>query len=117
VSSSSCAVTRSLSYPSASSYLSAIERRVEDVEETLQNVQRQITGLSSHGQGKGTDTISVEPSSINGTGQLEVQEVTETNDSVDGMGALVFANEEESGFFGERRTVSFITEKRRHSTH
>jgi hypothetical protein len=32
---------------------------------------------------------------------LELQEVVETNDSVDGMGALVFANEEESGFFGK----------------
>jgi hypothetical protein len=56
--------------------------------------------------------VSVGPPSINGTGQLEVQEVTETSDSVDGMGALVFANEEESGFFGEHRSVSFMTKTR-----
>lgn len=55
--------------------------------------------------------VSAGLSSINGTGQLEVQEVTETSDSVDGMGALVFANEEESGFFGEHRSVCFMTKK------
>jgi hypothetical protein len=74
-----CFVSKELfSHKSAFSYLSSIERRVESVEETLQSLQRHITG----------------------TGQLELQEVAETADSVDAMGALVFANEEESGFFG-----------------
>ena len=85
---------------SISSYLSAIEQRVENVEDTLQSLQRQITGLSRHGQGKSAASASPGRSSILDTGLLEVQEVTETNDSVDAMGALVFANEEETGFFG-----------------
>lgn len=85
-----------------SSYLSSIERRVENVEQTLQGLQQHISTLSNQGQGKITDTPSLGQSSITGTGQLEVQEVAETNDSVDAMGALVFANEEESGFFGGR---------------
>ena len=84
------------------SYLSAIEQRVENVEETLHSLQRQITGLSTQGHGKSTAPASLGPSSASGTGLLEVQDVVETNDSVDAMGALVFANEEETGFFGGR---------------
>jgi hypothetical protein len=93
---------------SPSSYLSAIERRVENVEETLQSLQRHIAELSNNGPGKCTDTVSLGQSSTIGTGQLEVQEVVETNDSVDAMGALVFANEEESGFFGKCPVMSCI---------
>jgi hypothetical protein len=89
-----CSIKRSFPYLSTSSYLSAIERRVENVEETLQSLQRHISGLSNNGQGKSADPVSRQKSS-------ELQEVVETNDSVDGMGALVFANEEESGFFGK----------------
>ena len=85
---------------SISSYLSAIEQRVENVEDTLQSLQRQITELSRHRQGKSGALASLGESSILDTGLLEVQEVAETTDSVDAMGALVFANEEETGFFG-----------------
>jgi hypothetical protein len=100
-----------------SSYLSAIERRVENVEETLQSLQRHITGLPSYGPGKSTDAVSLGQSSTIGTGQLEVQEVVETNDSVDAMGALVFANEEESGFFGKRPFVSCLHQSGCHTDH
>jgi hypothetical protein len=96
-----CFVSKELfSHKSAFSYLSSIERRVESVEETLQSLQRHITGLPNHGPGKRSDATLPGQSSSTGTGQLELQEVAETADSVDAMGALVFANEEESGFFG-----------------
>jgi hypothetical protein len=88
------------SHKSDFSYLSSIERRVESVEETLQSLQRHITGLPNYGPGKHSDITLPGQSSDTGTAQLELQEVAETTDSVDAMGALVFANEEESGFFG-----------------
>jgi hypothetical protein len=94
-----CLLIRSLPDLSISSYLSAIERRVENVELTLQSLQQNITGLSNNG------AVSSGQSSVTGAGQLEVQEVADANDSVDAMGALVFANEEESGFFGKRPVV------------
>jgi hypothetical protein len=93
------------------SYLLSIERRVESVEETLQSLQRHITGLPNHGPGKRSDATLPEQSSGVGTGQLELQEVAETADSVDAMGALVFANEEESGFFG-RLPITRVTKAR-----
>jgi hypothetical protein len=96
-----CLVSKGLfSHKSAFSYLSSIERRVESVEETLQTLQRHIAGLPNNGPGKHSDATLPDQSSGTGTGQLELQEVAETADSVDAMGALVFANEEESGFFG-----------------
>jgi hypothetical protein len=100
-----CLLIRSLPDLSISSYLSAIERRVENVELTLQSLQQNITGLSNNGHGKNNGAVSSGQSSVTGAGQLEVQEVADANDSVDAMGALVFANEEESGFFGKRPVV------------
>ena len=91
------------------SYLSAIEQRVENVEETLQGLQRQIAVLSNHSQRISTDVISPRKEMVSETGNLELQEVAETNDSVDAMGALVFANEEETGFFGRRLCMRVTT--------
>ena len=83
------------------SYISAIEQRVEDVEETLLSLQRQISGLPDLGHGKSTALPSFRQSSVSGTGQLEVQELVEiSTESVDAMAALVVANDEETGFFG-----------------
>ena len=96
-----CLISKELfSHKSGFSYLSSIERRVESVEETLQSLQRHITGLPNYGLGKHSDITLPSQSSGTGTAQLELQEGAETTDSVDAMGALVFANEEESGFFG-----------------
>lgn len=107
-----CLVSKEpFSHKSAFSYLLSIERRVESVEETLQSLQQHITGLSNLGPGKRSDATLPGQSSGVGTGQLELQEVAETADSVDAMGALVFANEEESGFFG-RLPITRMTKAR-----
>lgn len=87
-------------------YLSQLEDRVQSIEETLSIFRENITTLSQNVRvaeilpGSESDGTIVE--------SAQLQEVTNGQDSVDGMGAAVFANEEESGFFGPSSNIAFL---------
>ncbi|OCL03951.1 hypothetical protein AOQ84DRAFT_346868 [Glonium stellatum] len=87
-------------------YLSQLEDRVQSIEETLNVFREHITTLSQTAR-----VVEIIPrSESDGTivENAQLQEVTNEQDAVDGMGAAVFANEEESGFFGPSSNIAFL---------
>ena len=77
------------------SYLSSLEERINSLEHSLQSAR---SGARSHDSG---NTLRQEGKRSSGRNSASLDiDVSEDEDGVDAMGAVVFANEEESGFFG-----------------
>ncbi|KAJ5610294.1 hypothetical protein N7510_007013, partial [Penicillium lagena] len=81
-------------------YLHGLEDRVRKLEDSLSTVKDDIAGLITKvDQGPGQ---VLQPSEYEGSQRVvagHVPDLTGTEDSVDAMGAVTFANEEDSGFF------------------
>ncbi|KKA22979.1 Uncharacterized protein T310_2993 [Rasamsonia emersonii CBS 393.64] len=87
-------------------YLTSLESRVRALEETLSAVEDHVDDLSSR-LDRGDDpknrhdpkaSQDVEP----------VSDLAGVEDAVDAMGAVVFADEEDSGFFGPSSNIAFL---------
>ncbi|KAF9887006.1 hypothetical protein FE257_010622 [Aspergillus nanangensis] len=88
-----------------SSYLHDLESRVKSLEDSLSLVKTDLSGLSSRvDQG-------CEPKNAAGVevprGE-SMPDLVGTEDSVDGMGTVRLAEEEDSGFFGPSSNVAFL---------
>lgn len=87
-------------------YLHALENRVKGLEESFLNVRDELKGLSARVDQSG---ISAQPGlgerrSDDGRREdvsVSIPDFIGTEDSVDGMGAMAFADEEDQGFFGK----------------
>ncbi|KEF60445.1 uncharacterized protein A1O9_02006 [Exophiala aquamarina CBS 119918] len=80
------------------SYLSTLEDRLKIVESALENVQGQLHEMrhredSGSGESSGSSCQNI-------TNSILLQDSEKESEQVDAMGAVVFVNEEESGFFG-----------------
>lgn len=82
------------------SYLQTLESRVHQLEDSLSTVKDDLGRLSSRvSQGGGSETASSEPH--HHARQLTpLRDLVGTEDSVDAMGTITLADEEDSGFFG-----------------
>jgi hypothetical protein len=79
-------------------YLHGLEERVKKLEESYVAVRGDVDGLVAREQGSGLSRGDED-------GRASVPDLIGTEDEVDAMGAVTFADEEDSGFFG---MVSFI---------
>jgi hypothetical protein len=90
-------------------YLHGLEDRVKRLEESFGAVRGDLDGLAKRVDcGPLRDTERESAISGRNAGESEdgtriaapMPDLTGTEDSVDGMGAVIFADEEDSGFFG-----------------
>ncbi|KAL4896204.1 fungal-specific transcription factor domain-containing protein [Aspergillus ambiguus] len=87
-------------------YLQDLEGRVKSLENSLSTVRDNLSGLSSRVE------QGYEPKNI--TARVEaprpesIPDLAGTEDSVDGMGTVRLAEEEDSGFFGPSSNVAFL---------
>jgi hypothetical protein len=90
-------------------YLHGLEDRVKRLEESFGAVRGDLDGLAKRVDcGPPRDTERESAISGRNAGESEdgtriaapMPDLTGTEDSVDGMGAVIFADEEDSGFFG-----------------
>ncbi|KAJ5963484.1 uncharacterized protein N7479_003360 [Penicillium vulpinum] len=98
-------------------YLHGLEDRVKRLEESLGAVRGDLDGLVKRVDSRPEKDRERE-SVISGQNVGEGQEQTRiaapmpdligTEDSVDGMGAVIFADEEDSGFFGPSSNIAFL---------
>ncbi|KAJ5714910.1 Transcription factor [Penicillium malachiteum] len=87
-------------------YLHGLEDRVKKLEDSLLSVRDDIVGLSARvdsGPGLGSSRSDDERQRI-----ASVPDLIGTEDSVDAMGAMTFADEEDSGFFGPSSNIAFL---------
>jgi hypothetical protein len=88
------------------SYLQSLESRVHQLEDSLSTVKDDLNRLSSRvSQGGGSDTISSELDQ-HARQITPLRDLAGTEDSVDAMGTITLADEEDSGFFGIARATS-----------
>ncbi|EED18875.1 C6 transcription factor, putative [Talaromyces stipitatus ATCC 10500] len=87
-------------------YLSNLEDRVKALEDSLNIVKSDVSAVKSK-MSKGS---SDEPVKENGHGHQNEQspEFVETEDAIDAMGAVAFADEKECGFFGASSNIAFL---------
>lgn len=107
-------------------YLHGLEERVKRLEDVFSGVREEIDGISSkiggfsgtgNPENSSTDAIYDSNTQLGGgdalgerqKGQVQAQvpDLTGTEDSVDGMGAVTLVEEEDSGFFGIYYRVFF----------
>lgn len=74
-------------------YLHGLEERVKKLEESFVAVRGDVDGLVAREQGSDLTGRSED-------GRASVPDLIGTEDEVDAMGAVTFADEEDSGFFG-----------------
>ncbi|KFZ23187.1 hypothetical protein V502_02339 [Pseudogymnoascus sp. VKM F-4520 (FW-2644)] len=103
-------------------YISRLEQRLEDIEEALkglqqpQNVSRSDTSYSIHDDAgllpnNGASTSGESSSRVPFRpviGNTEISEVDTAEDSIDGMGAIKFTDEEDCGYFGPSSNIAFV---------
>lgn len=83
------------------SYLQSLESRVYQLENSLSTVKDDLGRLSSRvSHGTGSEPISSE-FDHNARQTTPLRDLAGTEDSVDAMGTITLANEEDSGFFGK----------------
>ncbi|KAL2837451.1 fungal-specific transcription factor domain-containing protein [Aspergillus pseudodeflectus] len=88
-------------------YLQSLESRVHQLEDSLSTVKDDLNRLSSRvSQGGGSDTISSELDQ-HARQITPLRDLAGTEDSVDAMGTITLADEEDSGFFGPSSNVAF----------
>ncbi|KAJ5787283.1 hypothetical protein N7457_002273 [Penicillium paradoxum] len=93
-------------------YLHGLEERVKRIEASLGSVRGDLDGLTKrvdcglerpalcdHDSRAGQDETRV---------AAPMPDLIGTEDSVDGMGAVIFADEEDSGFFGPSSNIAFL---------
>jgi hypothetical protein len=99
------------------SYISRLEKRLEDIEGTLKQLQQdhrsatptKTTALIQNESGTDVEnntSPSRDSSSSPGQAHIafsdkaEIREIDTAEDSIDGMGAIQFTDEEDCGYFG-----------------
>ncbi|KAK3936611.1 hypothetical protein QBC46DRAFT_269289 [Diplogelasinospora grovesii] len=98
------------------SYLDRLERRLSDIEAALERVQDTQATAMTDKRGESQDVAVTENSvsprasspslvyrSNGGLGELDTAE-----DPIDGMGAIQFADEEDSAYFGPSSNIAFL---------
>lgn len=98
-------------------YLHGLEDRVKRLEELFGAVRGDLDGLAKRVD-CGPERDGERESAISGrnAGESQVEariaaampDLIGTEDSVDGMGAVIFADEEDSGFFGPSSNIAFL---------
>ncbi|CAI7569790.1 unnamed protein product [Penicillium palitans] len=98
-------------------YLHGLEDRVKRLEESFGAVRGDLDGLAKRVD-CGPERDRERESAISGRNVRESQgeariaapmpDLIGTEDSVDGMGAVIFADEEDSGFFGPSSNIAFL---------
>ncbi|KAJ5654894.1 C6 transcription factor [Penicillium lividum] len=88
-------------------YLQNLESRIITLEESLRTVRAHISDLSQqvHG-GLAVKNRPDAPPELAHTGALA--NIADIEDSVDAMGTVVFADEEDCGFFGPSSNIAFL---------
>ncbi|KZN90865.1 putative transcriptional regulatory protein [Penicillium chrysogenum] len=98
-------------------YLHGLEDRVKRLEESFGAVRGDLDGLAKRVDcGPRRDKERESAISGRNVGESEAEtriaapmpDLTGTEDSVDGMGAVIFADEEDSGFFGPSSNIAFL---------
>ncbi|CAM1508662.1 Fc.00g055100.m01.CDS01 [Cosmosporella sp. VM-42] len=97
-------------------YIDRLEKRLNDIEATLKQVQESrdpVRRMSSPGnehrdEAAGEGSIASRPSPLlyqinGGLGEIDTAE-----DSIDGMGAIKFTDEEDWGYFGPSSNIAFL---------
>ncbi|KAL3483108.1 fungal-specific transcription factor domain-containing protein [Aspergillus germanicus] len=88
-------------------YLQSLESRVYQLENSLSTVKDDLSRLSSRvSHGTGSEPISSEFDD-HARQRTPLRDLAGTEDSVDAMGTITLANEEDSGFFGPSSNVAF----------
>ncbi|CAG9981191.1 unnamed protein product [Clonostachys byssicola] len=110
------------------SYLERLENRLKDIESTLQEVQRgqkSVSGDASSstaddrvrdGQVRGQDEEEEDEETMNQAASDHliypnnggIGEIDNAEDSIDGMGAIKFTDEEDWGYFGPSSNIAFL---------
>ncbi|KAB8256860.1 fungal-specific transcription factor domain-containing protein, partial [Aspergillus pseudonomiae] len=88
-------------------YLHAIESRLNQLEESLSTVKDGLSGLSSRVDQCCNPTRDPDKPVNNVQQDLPLPDLAGTEDSVDAMGAITLAEEEDSGYFGPSSNVAF----------
>ncbi|KAJ5653397.1 hypothetical protein N7490_000400 [Penicillium lividum] len=86
-------------------YLHGLEGRVKKLEELFKVVRDDVDGLSVRID-RVPESRSVKSNDKQGT--VPVSDLVGLEDSVDAMGAISFADEEDSGFFGPSSNIAFL---------
>lgn len=83
-------------------YLQGLEGRIKKLEETVWTLKDEFVGLSARVGGDEDHSLQLEQQDEEHRPKSTVPmpDLTGTEDSVDAMGAVTFADEEDSGFFG-----------------
>ncbi|KAJ5813994.1 uncharacterized protein N7503_000744 [Penicillium pulvis] len=87
-------------------YLHGLEDRVKRLEESFRNVRSDVDGLTVR-----VDRVpEVRDREVRGEvrSAIQVSDLIGSEDSVDAMGAISFADEEDSGFFGPSSNIAFL---------
>ncbi|KAJ5133966.1 uncharacterized protein N7443_004411 [Penicillium atrosanguineum] len=82
-------------------YLHGLEERVKKLEESFVAVRGDVDGLAAREKG-------AEVGGRDEEGRVSVPDLVGTEDEVDAMGAVTFADEEDSGFFGPSSNIAFL---------
>ncbi|KAK9233844.1 fungal-specific transcription factor domain-containing protein [Lipomyces kononenkoae] len=99
-----------------SQYIIQLEKRLEDVEKTVQQLQKahRLDPSIAVDLQSPTEVVAQEQQrDYNASGQRsysisELGEVDHSENSIDGMGAMRFTDEEECGFFGPSSNIAFM---------
>ncbi|KAL4807917.1 fungal-specific transcription factor domain-containing protein [Aspergillus unguis] len=88
-------------------YLSDLEHRVKTLEDSLGTVKTELSAVASKVNG---ECRSDRPVSETTPSRQKEQsaDLMGTEDTVDGMGAVAFADEEDCGFFGASSNIAFL---------
>ncbi|KAJ5949651.1 hypothetical protein N7454_001235 [Penicillium verhagenii] len=91
-------------------YLHGLEDRVKKLEDSLKSVRDDIDGLAVRVDRVPEAQPVAAAISSGGSGAVPVSdpELVGPEDSVDAMGAISFADEEDSGFFGPSSNIAFL---------
>ncbi|KAJ6145034.1 C6 transcription factor [Penicillium chermesinum] len=88
-------------------YLQSLESRIVTLEESLRTVRAHIPGLSHDvHDGVAVKNRLDEPPELAQTESLA--NIADTEDSVDAMGTVAFADEQDCGFFGPSSNIAFL---------
>ncbi|KAL7894090.1 fungal-specific transcription factor domain-containing protein [Trichoderma sp. SZMC 28014] len=104
------------------SYISQLEQRLQDIESSLQQLhgaqnegRATLSSRGDHDTPANESVSAVEehrsvllPSTLGSHDATELGEADISENSIDGMGAMKFTNEEDCGFFGPSSNIAFM---------
>ncbi|KIW29792.1 uncharacterized protein PV07_05580 [Cladophialophora immunda] len=99
-------------------YLSRLEQRLEDIESTMKAMQQtqsasqtdtaHVHQFANSSLPSAPDSALPPEPSAQYSADAEMGEIDTSEDAIDGMGAIKFTDEEDSGYFGPSSNVAFV---------